>query len=123
MNDTNTKTKENTKTKTVTIAKPREQIITPKLYKVMLHNNNDTSADAVVEVLTRVFEKTHQESHRIMMTAHNDGVAQVFVSTKDICDTKVNQAQNYGQTNRGRELFNGRSHYFEYLRFDVEEAE
>lgn len=118
-----TKTNDVTKTKTVTIVKPKERALTPKLHKVMLHNNDETSSEAVLEILTRVFEKNRQDSMAVMMQAHNNGVAQVFVSTKEICDVKVNQALNYAQTERGREFFQGRSHYFEYLRFDTEEAE
>ena len=119
----NTNTKENTKTKTVTIVKPREQIITPKMYKILLHNNDITSFEAVMEVLKTVYNKSHQEGQNIMMTAHRTGLGLVMRSSKDICETKLLETRNFINEHMNDELFAGRPHFYEYLEFSMEEDE
>jgi ATP-dependent Clp protease adaptor protein ClpS len=121
----NTNTKENTKTntKTVTIVKPREHIITPKMYKILLHNNDVTSFEGVMEVLKNIYNKSHQEGQNIMMTAHRTGVGLVLRSTKDICETKLLETRNFINAHMNDELFPGRPHFYEFLEFSMEEDE
>lgn len=45
----------------------------PKMYKVLLHNDDRTTMDFVIMVLTRVFHRTVEEAIQITMHIHHNG--------------------------------------------------
>lgn len=61
----------------------------PKMYKVVLLNDDYTTMDFVVEVLVTVFQKNPSEATRIMLDVHQTGKGIVGVYTYDIAATKV----------------------------------
>jgi len=69
--------------------KPRLQ--EPKLFRVLLHNDNYTTMDFVVKVIVSVFHKPAAEATRIMLDVHKKGHGVVGVFTYDIASTKVAQ--------------------------------
>jgi ATP-dependent Clp protease adaptor protein ClpS len=70
---------------------PRPEVIEPKLYKVIIHNDNYTTMDFVVSVIIAVFRKPAAEATRIMLQVHNDGFGIAGVYTYDIALTKIAQ--------------------------------
>ena len=60
----------------------------PKSYVVIIHNDDYTTMDFVVDVLMKIFHKTQQEAVEIMNRVHNEGVGVVGVYTFDIAMTK-----------------------------------
>ena len=65
----------------------------PKNYKIILLNNEQTSPEAVVEVLNQIFLKNAQESKQIMLKAHQTGKAIVSCPvTKELAEAKIEQA-------------------------------
>ena len=116
----NPNVKEKTLPRISEVKKEREQVATPKNYKVLLLNNETTDFDAVVDVLRHVFAINLQQASQIMIYAHNNGQALVMISTKEICEQKVVEARNYCLANAHRTRGN-RSMYYEHLQFDVEE--
>ena len=66
----------------------------PKLYKVLLLNDDYTPRDFVVLVLKAVFRIGPETSYRIMMTAHQKGSCVVAVYTRDIAETKCKEAND-----------------------------
>ena len=54
-----------------TVLKPK--IDRPRLYKVVLINDDYTPRELVVQVLKAVFRTTEDQSYRIMMTGHQRG--------------------------------------------------
>ncbi len=66
-------------------------LLEPKLYKVILHNDNYTTMDFVVSVIMIVFHKTAAEATRIMLQVHNEGFGVAGVYTRDIAVTKITQ--------------------------------
>lgn len=64
----------------------------PKKYKVVMHNDDFTPMDVVVEILIEVFHKDYQEAVVIMMTVHKANQAIVGCYSYDIANTKTNQA-------------------------------
>ena len=67
----------------------------PKLYKVILLNDDYTPREFVVVVLRAVFRMTTDQAHGVMLTAHMRGVCVVAVYTKDVAETKVSRKVVY----------------------------
>jgi len=65
----------------------------PDMYKVVLHNDDYTTREFVVEVIQVVFHKPAIEATRIMMNVHKSGKGVVGVYTWDIAQTKVFQVR------------------------------
>jgi ATP-dependent Clp protease adaptor protein ClpS len=65
----------------------------PDMYKVVLHNDDYTTKEFVVEVIQIVFHKPAIEATKIMMDVHKRGKGVVGVYTWDIAQTKVAQVR------------------------------
>jgi ATP-dependent Clp protease adaptor protein ClpS len=65
----------------------------PKLYKVILNNDDYTTMEFVIEVLVEVFHKTPTEATKIMMDVHEKGRGIVGLYTYDIAHTKALQVE------------------------------
>lgn len=61
----------------------------PKLYKVLLHNDDYTPMEFVVEILERFFGKTHAAATEIMLNVHYKGVGVCGVYPYEVAETKV----------------------------------
>jgi len=79
-----------------TIAKPKTQ--EPKLYKVILLNDDYTPREFVVQVLKAVFRTNEDQAYRIMMTAHQRGACVVATFTRDIAESKATEATDMGRS-------------------------
>lgn len=64
----------------------------PKRYRVIMHNDDFTSMEFVVEILTDIFHKEQAEAERLMLTVHRKGRAAVASYPYDIAVTKVQTA-------------------------------
>ncbi len=63
----------------------------PKKYKVVLHNDDYTTMDFVIFVLTTIFHKTSSEATQVMVEVHEKGKGVCGVFTREIGKAKVNQ--------------------------------
>ena len=70
-------------------AKSRSKVQQPALYKVLMHNDDYTTMEFVVEMLTRVFHKAPAEANRIMLNIHYKGLGICGVYPFEIAETKV----------------------------------
>ena len=71
----------------------------PRLFRVILHNDNYTTMDFVVQVIMAVFHKPAAEATKIMLDVHKKGVGVVGVYTRDIAATKVSQVHEMARQN------------------------
>ena len=76
--------------------KPKTQ--RPKLWKVILLNDDYTPREFVVMVLKAVFRMNESQAYRVMMTAHQKGACVIAVFTKDVADTKAKEATELGKS-------------------------
>jgi ATP-dependent Clp protease adaptor protein ClpS len=78
------------------VTKPRVKteikVERPRLYKVILVNDDYTPRDFVVSVLKAEFRMTESQAQKVMITAHRRGACVVAVFTKDIAETKATNA-------------------------------
>lgn len=70
----------------------REKIDKPRMYQVLLHNDNYTTMDFVVTLLVVVFHKKENEALRIMLDVHQKGIGVVGTYTYQVAETKVARA-------------------------------
>ncbi|MBX7136905.1 MAG: ATP-dependent Clp protease adapter ClpS [Oligoflexia bacterium] len=63
----------------------------PKLYRVLMLNDDYTTMDFVVSVLESVFNKTPAEAVQIMLSVHQKGSGMCGVFTKEIAEAKIDQ--------------------------------
>jgi ATP-dependent Clp protease adaptor protein ClpS len=85
-------------------AKVKPQTQRPKLWKVILLNDDFTPREFVVTVLKAVFRMNQEQAYNVMMTAHQKGACVIAVFTKDVADTKAKEATELGKAN-GYPLF------------------
>jgi ATP-dependent Clp protease adaptor protein ClpS len=75
----------------------------PKMYKVILLNDDYTTMEFVIEVLQTFFSMSLERAAQIMLKVHNEGSAVCGLYPKDIAETKVNQIEAYA-TQHGHPL-------------------
>ena len=63
----------------------------PRLYRVLLHNDDYTPMEFVVMILEQVFRKSQSDAMSIMLHAHTTGYAVAGVFTREIAETKVDE--------------------------------
>ena len=68
----------------------QEDLEEPPLYLVLLHNDDYTSMQFVVEVLMAVFNKSMEEATSIMLNVHKKGVGLCGLYPYEVAETKVN---------------------------------
>ncbi len=78
-------------------AKVRAKTERPRLYKVILINDDYTPREFVVRVLKAVFRMSESQAYAVMITAHRRGACVVAVFAKDIAESKAAEATDLGR--------------------------
>jgi ATP-dependent Clp protease adaptor protein ClpS len=63
----------------------------PPLYKVLLHNDDYTTMEFVVNVLMTVFHHQEPDAVRIMLHVHQKGAGVAGVYTYEVAETKADK--------------------------------
>ena len=71
----------------------------PKMFKVLLHNDDYTSMDFVIEILVEIFHKTLEEATDIMFQIHQNKIGLCGVYTFEIAQTKAEQVKTKAKQN------------------------
>jgi len=66
----------------------------PPMYKVLLHNDDYTTMEFVVDILVQVFGKSLEKATQIMLNVHNKGKAVCGIYPREIAETKVQTVHN-----------------------------
>ncbi len=66
----------------------------PKLFKVLLHNDDFTTMEFVVFVLVQVFMRSETEAFAIMLKVHNEGIGLAGIYSFEVANMKSEKAMN-----------------------------
>ena len=72
----------------------------PKMYKVILLNDDFTPMDFVVLVLRRFFAKTEEQATEIMLDVHKKGAGIAGVFTLEMAEMKSMQVNQFARMNQ-----------------------
>jgi ATP-dependent Clp protease adaptor protein ClpS len=61
----------------------------PELWKVLLHNDDYTTMEFVIEVLEQIFAKSPAEAYRVMMSVHTQGHGVCGAYPWEVAETRV----------------------------------
>ena len=79
------------------LAPERAKAKPPRMYKVILLNDDYTTMDFVIEVLQRFFAMNRERAMQIMLKVHNEGSAVCGVYSLDVAETKVAQVSEFAK--------------------------
>lgn len=71
----------------------------PPLYRVLLHNDDYTTMEFVIEILMVVFNKSVEESTRIMLNVHRRGIGICGTYVYEVAETKVETVERLARLN------------------------
>ena len=77
-----------------------KRVDTPKMYRVMLLNDDFTPMDFVTLILKRFFGKSDEEAQQIMLDVHKQGAGTAGVFTLEMAEMKVMQVSQFARSNQ-----------------------
>jgi ATP-dependent Clp protease adaptor protein ClpS len=66
-----------------------QEVKRPRLYKVLLHNDDYTTMEFVVLVLTSIFHHPEPEAVRIMLQVHQKGIGVAGVYSYEVAEARI----------------------------------
>jgi ATP-dependent Clp protease adaptor protein ClpS len=73
----------------LTDTREEQRVQQPRLWRVLLHNDDYTTQEFVVWILQTVFHKPPAEALAVMLSVHRTGIGIAGVYTHDVAETKV----------------------------------
>lgn len=80
------------------LERPEDRTVTPRMYRVLLLNDDYTTMDFVVAILEEIFQKAPAEAFRLMMLVHTQGKAVCGAYPYEIAETKVAMVRERAET-------------------------
>ncbi|PIU31193.1 MAG: ATP-dependent Clp protease adapter ClpS [Syntrophobacteraceae bacterium CG07_land_8_20_14_0_80_61_8] len=77
----------------------QEELTEPPMFRVLLHNDDYTTMEFVVDILRRVFHKPIEEATRIMFSVHKSGTGVCGTYTEEVAETKVELVHHLARKN------------------------
>jgi ATP-dependent Clp protease adaptor protein ClpS len=85
------------KESTLTESREEQKVERPRMWRVLLHNDDYTTQDFVVWILETIFHKPRDEAFAIMLSVHQSGMGLAGIFTYDIAATKVRTAKQLAE--------------------------
>jgi len=82
----------------VVVQEGRPKLKEPPRYAVVLHNDDYTTMEFVLEVLRRYFHKKAEEAMQIMLKVHQQGKGVAGIYHLEIAETKVEQVHEHARS-------------------------
>lgn len=82
--------------------KPKVAVIvgTPSMYKVLLHNDDKTTFDFVIKVLTTIFHRTLEDAVALTTEIHHGGMCIAGAPyTREIAEAKTHEVIGFARAN------------------------
>ncbi|NOY93298.1 MAG: ATP-dependent Clp protease adaptor ClpS [Deltaproteobacteria bacterium] len=70
----------------------------PRLFRVLVHNDDYTTREFVVYVLEHVFRHSEAEATRIMIHVHRKGVGVAGIFPREIAETKMHKVERLARS-------------------------
>ena len=67
----------------------KEELQEPRLYRVLLHNDDYTTMEFVINILVEVFHKSAEQAAAIMLAVHEKGIGACGLYPHEVAETKV----------------------------------
>ena len=93
-------TGENKLSSTDIITQEKVELKKPKLYRVILLNDDYTPMEYVVKLIRIVFRKSENEAVNIMLMVHKKGSGICGIFTKEVAETKVETVLKMAQSDQ-----------------------
>jgi ATP-dependent Clp protease adaptor protein ClpS len=90
-------TRPDTQGSTLTDTRSEPTLARPRMWRVLLHNDDYTTQDFVVWILETIFHKDRTEAFAIMMNVHRSGLGLAGVYTHDVAETKTRAVRDLAE--------------------------
>jgi ATP-dependent Clp protease adaptor protein ClpS len=98
----------------------KEKIKEPSKFDVIVHNNDYTSYEEVIIILSNAFEMNHQEALGVANKVHTEGKGRCGTYSKEVAEMKLVLVSTIKETMV--QMFPQRSREIKMLNFTIEKA-
>lgn len=77
----------------VTRTRTERKLKKPKMYKVLLHNDDYTTMEFVVHILKHVFNRSETDAVQIMLHVHRNGIGVAGTYPFEFAETRIAQTE------------------------------
>jgi ATP-dependent Clp protease adaptor protein ClpS len=82
-----------------TETRTEERLKRPRLYKVLLHNDDYTTMEFVVWILETIFHHDETTATRIMLHIHKNGIGVAGIYPYEVAETRVAKVESLARSN------------------------
>jgi ATP-dependent Clp protease adaptor protein ClpS len=83
----------------VTEPRTERKLKKPKMYKVLLHNDDYTTMEFVVYILQSIFHHGETEAMQIMLHVHKTGLGVAGVYVREVAESRIAQVEALARAN------------------------
>jgi ATP-dependent Clp protease adaptor protein ClpS len=77
----------------------KEKLQAPRMYKVIMHNDDYSTMEFVILVLQKFFQKNFDEAHSVMLEVHTKGFGVCGIYTYEVAESKAAKVIKYARDN------------------------